>query len=70
MTTEEAIKVLKKIRRVAEIYESEDIVAYDMAISALTEKAEIENEEIIIPDDAPIVKGLEWEKEQESEEEE
>ena len=44
------------------------INAVDMAIFALTEKAEIENEEIIIPNNAPIVKGLEWKQESEEEE--
>ena len=38
MTTEEAIEVLKKIRKIAKLHKSEDVKAYDMAIRALKEK--------------------------------
>lgn len=77
MTTEKAIEVLQSHKshwkrllreKICDKTEGIDFInAVDMAISALTEKAEIENEEIIIPDNAPIVKGLEWKKESEEE---
>lgn len=38
MTRDDAIKVLKKVKRVAEIYESEDVKAYNMAIKALEQE--------------------------------
>lgn len=38
MSREEAIKVLEKVKRVAEIYESEDVKAYNMAIELLKQE--------------------------------
>lgn len=38
MTREEAIKVLEKVKRAAEIYESEDVKAYNMAIELLKQE--------------------------------
>lgn len=38
MNREEAIKVLEKVKRVAEIYESEDVKAYNMAIELLKQE--------------------------------
>lgn len=38
MNREEAIKVLEEVKRVAEIYESEDVKAYNMAIKLLKQE--------------------------------